>query len=584
MGLETIATAAGAGATAYGAYQARNASNQQTAAQENAWTRLYDPTNPMLRGLAQGQIGTLGAANAGQNIFAQHTNPLQTQGLSAVSGLMGEGNNFERMAFNATYNRLNSMANGEQSLGNVGTGFQRLGFSDMPQAPGFARFDPGSNPYATQMGVQQAPVFNPQASTQRALDFGRVQTQQVGANPFAATQGFVNPGQTAINMARPQFEQSLQAANTQLSQTAPSRFSSAFAADGIDLNARALNDFNMFAGQQLMAGEQLRAQEQAAAQQFMLSAAGQNNQSALASQELFQQGQTQARGLEQGFALDGARLGLDAAAANNQSQLASRGLAQQAFGQQQQLGLDAQTQFVNALMQAFGIQSDNTNQLRNANLAGMGQQLQADGQNQQFALGQAGLNSQNILAAIAQMMSNAQATGAGQFGRAAAGAGLGMQATQNTINPLLQTQLAGYNYAVPSDLNAVIGGAGIQNAVQVPGGANTPPPPGSGNDFGNGGQNPTGGDGGGDPGYWNPQLAPGTSGYQMIPGGFQPIPAQGGAGAVPGGNPNGLFTYNNEPYIMQNGKYVKLNMSFDQARQLYGAEVGLSNDDVRGRI
>lgn len=661
MGLETVGALAGAGATAYGAYQARNASNQQTAQQENAITHLYDPTNPMLRNLAEQQVGTLGRVNAGQNIFAQHTNPLQTQGQNAISGLLGY--NPEGAANSASFDRLNGMASGALNVQAPNSGFQRVGVS---------AYQPQSNPYTSQMGVQgYAPNMQMQGAGNvsatsnpfQELQFGRVTPGNamssfsgVGGelrNPYAL-QGFENPGMNAVNAARPVFEQNLRSANTQLANAAPGRFSSAFVDQGIDLNSRAVNDFNMFAGQQLMQGEQLKAQQQAAAQQFMLGARGLaqdatsiGGQQELASQELFQSGQLQARGLQQQSEIDAAgrnltaqqsnqqtrlveqqisaelqRLGMDANTANMQAQLQARQLAQGAFGQQQELGFNAQNAFMQNLMGA------------------MAQQLGADGQNQQFALGRAGVDGQNILGALAQMMSNAQAAGAGQFGRASGAMSLGMGATANTINPLLQLMMGGLNYAVPSDLNAIIGGQGIKGQVLVPTGTtNGGPPLGPNGDPGTGHTpNPIGGDGGGDSGYTPnqtptaPPLQPGklytfnnqphiVQNGQFVPlnmsfdqarqlygaeigASNEDVARLGAGGAAPGGtlglqpppapttqqqapapaSSGGLFTYNNEPYVMQNGRYVKLNMSFDQARAMYGAERGLSNSDVEGRL
>lgn len=84
----------------------------------------------------------------------------------------------------------------------------------------------------------------------------------------------VNPGQQVIDAARPQFDRNLMQANTQLANSIPGRFSSAFAGQSNDLNAKALQDFNMFQAQALQQGQQMQQQQRDGFQNFLLGAQG----------------------------------------------------------------------------------------------------------------------------------------------------------------------------------------------------------------------------------------------------------------------------------------------------------------------
>lgn len=97
------------------------------------------------------------------------------------------------------------------------------------------------------------------------------------SNPYAQM-GFTNPGQDVISAAQPGFQQNLRAANANLGAAAPNRFSSAFAREGIDLNSKALNDFNLFQAQALQQGQGLQLQQQQANQNFLLGARGLHQQ------------------------------------------------------------------------------------------------------------------------------------------------------------------------------------------------------------------------------------------------------------------------------------------------------------------
>jgi hypothetical protein len=382
---------------------------------------VFDPTNPATRALGGQQAQFLQQLfNGGQSPFAGMQSGLQQQASGQLGNLLGY--NPEGQAFGQAQNALAGLlaGRGQFSAGNpfaqAGTqaysvganpfgsavpqgvqaqgagGFQQAlstqqaraggipggltqpnlqmqqvaagnqsNFAGRVQASGtpFAQqmqtgaFNPGANPFARQQGVQLAGVgANPYA--------------QQAQNPFAL-QGFINPAQTAINAALPVFDRNLRQANAQHASAAPGRFSSAFVDQGNDLNAQALNDFNLFAGQQLMQGEQLRAQQQAQAQQFLLGARG-------LAQDAF--GQSQG-------------LGLQAAQQNNAASLQARGLAQQAFGDQQNLGLQAFTQGQGQALQAREL-------AQNAFEGAAGRDLAAQQTNAQTRLGELGLNQQAL--------------------------------------------------------------------------------------------------------------------------------------------------------------------------------------------
>lgn len=90
-------------------------------------------------------------------------------------------------------------------------------------------------------------------------------------NPFPEL-GAVNQALSTLQAATPIFDRNLKQANTNLATTAPGRFSSAIAAEGSDLNSRALQDFNLFANEALQQGMQLQQQGQDSVLNFLLGA------------------------------------------------------------------------------------------------------------------------------------------------------------------------------------------------------------------------------------------------------------------------------------------------------------------------
>lgn len=86
---------------------------------------------------------------------------------------------------------------------------------------------------------------------------------------------------------------------------------------------------------------------------------------------------------------------------------------------------------------------------------------------QQFMLG----SGAQSLQALQQMMGNADTAQQSGFNQLATALGLGLQGTQQTVNPLLQLITAGLSYGAPSDLNAIVGGGGFANGgnVAIPG-------------------------------------------------------------------------------------------------------------------
>ena len=435
-----------------GAYLQNKGAKQAAAQQNNAVTHLYDPTNPMLRPLIGQQAGFLSGIYNGVDPFAQHTDPAQTQGLQGAQRLANE-----------PLAASSQLMQSQRALGGIGAGqygnpMQVNGFS--PSANPFTQalatqgFNPstttpgapqiqragvqtsgaGANPYANQAHAPQVSAGNvqsPQVDLQQApvwgQQLGALQTQQanVQANPFIqqmqfsngfselqnpfSQMGFANPGQAVVGAAQPIFDRNLRQANTQLANTAPGRFSTAFESQGIDLNRQALDDFNLFASQQLMAGEQLRAQQQAQALQFQLGA----------------------RDLQQG-----------AAAQTAQAQLGARGLAQDAFATQQGQGLQAAAQNNQAALQARDLQQGAIAQQNAAQLASQGLLQQGQFQNANNSLQAALANQQTSLQASAANAGNTlQSRGLAQDAFAQQQAAQLQAAQQNNAATLQAQQL-----------------------------------------------------------------------------------------------------------------------------------------------
>lgn len=124
--------------------------------------------------------------------------------------------------------------------------------------------------------------------------------------------GYMNPlGQamSTLGAATPIFDRNLQTANAHMNTAAPGRFSSALAQEGRDLNATALQDFNLFANQAIQQALGLEQQNRESVRNFGLGA----------------------RGLQQGAAQNTA-----------QNQLDARGLQQTAVNNSQQNQLSGQ--------------------------------------------------------------------------------------------------------------------------------------------------------------------------------------------------------------------------------------------------
>lgn len=92
-------------------------------------------------------------------------------------------------------------------------------------------------------------------------------------NPFPEL-GAINQAFQTLTAATPIFDRNLKQANTNLATTAPGRFSSAIAAEGADVNSRALQDFNLFANEALQQGMQLQQQGRESVLNYLLGARG----------------------------------------------------------------------------------------------------------------------------------------------------------------------------------------------------------------------------------------------------------------------------------------------------------------------
>lgn len=208
------------------------------------------------------------------------------------------------------------------TAGNViGSGKQAKAAREQAQIAGTAQVFDSTNPILRQLAGQQtdflsgvfggnnpfAPLQSPVTGAAGAGLQGAIGAPQAGENTASSAvatlqqllqgaqnpfpnMGTANPGAAVVNAAQPIFERNFQAANTQLSNLAPGRFSSAFAQQGQGLAQQSLQDFNLFAANALQQGQQLQNQQQSQALNFLLGAQG--NQLA-AAQGLGQIGQLQ---------------------------------------------------------------------------------------------------------------------------------------------------------------------------------------------------------------------------------------------------------------------------------------------------
>jgi hypothetical protein len=537
---------------------------------------VFDPTNPATRALGGQQAQFLQQLfNGGQSPFAGMQSGLQQQASGQLGNLLGY--NPEGQAFGQAQNALAGLLGGQGQFasGNPFAGSQAFTNANAQGAGGF------QNPFAAQFaqggampgGLTQPSLQMQQIGAGNQNNFaGRVQAsgtpfaqQQavqlagVGANPFArqmqnpfGAQGFVNPGASAIGAALPIFDRNLRQANAQLASAAPGRFSSAFVSQGNDLNAQALNDFNLFAGQQLMQGEQLRAQQQAQAQQFMLGARGlaqdafagqqglglqaasQNNQATLQARQLAQTAFEGAAGRDLAAQTTNAQtrlgeLGLNAQALDSfnqsslqarqlfqQGQLDLRGLEQQLATQLQALGIDATRANNEAALQARSLaqqaQTDAANRDLQAQLANQQAGLQGRGLAQDAFFQQQGLNfqgqqlaQQGQLDAASMLGQLAQMAGAGQFDRTLGAGQFGLEQSMAQINPLLALMQSGLQFGQPADLQAVGYEGTFNPSVMNAGGFGAPSAGASASGF---------------PIFNNPTTKPGFAGA----GGFPAIP------------------------------------------------------------
>lgn len=125
------------------------------------------------------------------------------------------------------------------------------------------------------MGLSTAPTttsINPTAGAFQGLPIGSAinplpgqaaglsTAATAGLQNFLATGGMGGPGvsagQSVINAAQPIFMQNMQRALGQLQSSAPGRYGTAFTGQGIGLQQRALQDFNLFQQQALQQGMQ----------------------------------------------------------------------------------------------------------------------------------------------------------------------------------------------------------------------------------------------------------------------------------------------------------------------------------------
>lgn len=444
----------GSGLNAVGSGKQAKAAREQAKLQSTG--TIYDPTNPVLKGLGQNQanfLTSLFASKPGGPMaaFQGLTSPLQQQASNRmgqflnqaspeiqtqnqlvanpfIQQLAGGGGGIQLGKYEQNFNKL-------PQVGGVSNPFQQMAtpqaqLSAMPGAQ--TQFSQLQNPTQGFQEMQAPQMQTPQLQFQQlqnpAQTFQTLQGQQLAApqlqfqqlagqgelqNPFASM-GAVNPGQQVVDAAQTKFNQNLQRANTQLSQAAPSRFSSAFTQQGIDLNASALNDFNLFAAQALQEGQALQNQQQQQALNFMLGARGLSQDFALG-----------ARGLQQDAVNANMQAGQNAAAINNQFALGARGLQQDAASALQQFALgarglqqDAVSQNVNAQQNAQALQ----NQFQ---LGARGLQQDAAAQLQQFMLGARGLQQSAVDA---------------QLGRFLQGQGLGFEAQNAAQQNALQAR------------------------------------------------------------------------------------------------------------------------------------------------
>lgn len=350
--------------------------------------KQIDPNPAVVKPLQGQQTNFLDGIYRGANPFQSLTSPLQQQAVGQMGQFLNQPAP-EQKALTASQSNLN----------------QQLGIN--PQTFGanpFQQQTTGAGPAQLQFGPAQLPDL----SSLQALATNLFQQLN---NPYGG-QGFTNPGQDVINAAQPVFQQNLEAANTQLANTAPGRFSSAFVNQGQDLASRALQDFNLFQAQQLQAGQQLQQQQQKQNLDFLLGA-----------RQLQQGAQSDSLGIQAQLADLVQRGILGRQELFQQGQVQSQGLAQENLGRQDQFNLQARQNQQSAWATALQNQ-----------LAMMQNQQGAAGVMGQLA-GQAGQNP------FERMLSAAQ---------------FGNTASQNQINPLLQLMLGGLQFSQPRPMDTVV--------------------------------------------------------------------------------------------------------------------------------
>lgn len=482
-----IGQGAGTAMAGYGAIQQARAQQAPQVAQ------VFDPTNPILKQNVSNTAGFLNNVQGGQNPFASYASPLQRQATGAMGNMLSQPSPQSKTLEGAA-GPLQAMMNQQMpsqasQFGMAGpqlqNNFQKLDFGGGPQFQELnlgqyqvANFGQYTQPIQTQgYGVQQ-PGFGALGLERFSVESNPFQELQ---NPYANFSAMDQAG-AALEAFSPIFERNLQAAQRQLTNAAPGRFSSAFVNQNQDLATKALQDYNLFAQQLGMQAMGLEQQQAAANQNFMLGARGQqtdaykaNLNARLGAQELMQTGQIQGRGLEQQLFTELQRLGLDANTAANMARIQAQQVGLQGMQAQEQLRLGAYQANTGNQLQARQLQQSAQNDWMNASLGANQQQISADQMANQFNLqnwqqqaGQFNAQQQNLLGqqslwqqgALGAASTMGQlANNAGNFGlNAAQGAGnLALAQQQQMIDPMLALMQQSVNYGTPSDLNTIVG-------------------------------------------------------------------------------------------------------------------------------
>lgn len=455
-------------------------------------TTKTDVTPEYLKPLQNQQAGFLQGVYNGESPFANVQNAMATQGQNAMMQGMGGAN----AQVNPMLQQMMTGAGAQapQAYGGMQATAQQAGMQQMPGAYQAGDMSAYTRPMQTSQYGVQPHGFNemqfqqwraqPSPYTGNDLAFGKVDIgpQQFDQmrNPYG-DMGAMNPAYAQLAAMTPIFDRNLQAAQTQLSNAAPGRFSSAFVQQGQDLASTALQDYNLFAQQALQKGQDQQLQQQQANLNFQLGArglqqdaVGQHTQNYLQSQGLFQEGALGARGLgqqnyatEQGLNFQGAEL-------QQQSQLQARQLQQQIQAQYEQMGLDSHTAAQQAALQAHGMgqqamlgQGDQMLQARGQDIQGASAMNDAMlGRAQMgntFGIAQQGMQQdawaqqQQMMQQYQQMLQQGQLGAAnlmqqgGQnaFQNAATANQLGQAAMQQQIDPMLALMQGGLQYGAP---------------------------------------------------------------------------------------------------------------------------------------